>query len=296
MSFQRLIERIDALGDRLAPVVVLTCRREYRGMLRGWIWTTFCTLLAVAALAGCLFGEEAVRDMINLSKPTPGPKFFIGFLCYLLFFGLSMSSMMASMQVSQGWKNQKNLAPDYYLTPMGDREIARGFFQLWNFRCLSAGSLVLPVLAVFYQLRFLGVEWVFALPLSVWCLCVLMGNIVFAFSCINNPFLCRPAGCAFLGVGSMLLLCYGLPMSCVFTARFWGSFLMHHHEIFEPRFWLPGLVLATMASFRLTWRLIDYNSERSRPIGVKLRVTASLIPISLLLIGVPWAILRLLFR
>ena len=84
--FQRLIAHIDALGDRVHPIVVLQARRYFRNRGRGaalFVWTT---LLAVAALGVFMYVDVLFADPAPYNYHTE----LIRILRILIIFQLSL--------------------------------------------------------------------------------------------------------------------------------------------------------------------------------------------------------------
>jgi len=125
--FRRLIAHIDALGDRVHPIVVLMLRKQKFWL--GFLPLTVGTHIALFLIVWC--GQRLVHDF--------GPSinaFGSSYLSLALFFPFVFPFGMAV----NGYHTIKKSDPLLLLIPLSDRSIWIGFYLAGLYQALPFGA------------------------------------------------------------------------------------------------------------------------------------------------------------
>ena len=301
---RRLIARIDALGDRVHPVVVLQLRRYFRNVARGYNFLAWTILLAAAAI-GVIVYEDVIFAVPKLDAyrrglydNTPfmwmvGP--FIGFQ---LFFGVAPALCFRCWVLY--WR-MKWADPLMVTTSMSERKFYAGYYyQVSSWEIFSGLVYFLPYLTFAYLLRLIPLSWVLFYPFIFVAVGWTLGNICYPIALASRTLFQRIvlSVLAVLFFALVFVVGFGVTMTMITAPLgipFRGALpfvTTIGMELRRFELWFPVFLVAVPAYSCTAWRLIDYNLDRRRSFWRKLfRSLGVYALLTALLIGL-WFALR----
>jgi len=251
---QRLAANIDALGDRVHPIVVLMLRKQ--GLWKGWVPLTVGTHILLLVIVW--FGEDLARNFGGSSE------FGSIYLKFLLIVPL-IAPFGATVN---GYSIVQKSDPLLFL-PFSDRNIWFGFFLTGLFHGFCSWCFAVLMLSYCYAMKWVPLEWVLLYPLLG-----LFAGCLFAVCCVSI----NVAAKTVVHRSFSFLICF-LPMWCLIVLVIQPPQTRSHilaplfrvvpASLFEPVCWVPVLVVAVPVTLLVAWKLFNFNLVRRRPFVLK---------------------------
>jgi len=253
---QRLAANIDALGDRIHPIVVLMLRKQR--FWKGWGPLTVGTHLLLLVLVW--FNEAFARYF--------GPQVSIFGSAYLNCF-LIIPTFASFGVVNHGYRLVQKSDPLLLSTSLSDRSVWVGFYLTGLYHGLCAWCYAVLMLSYCYAMKWVTLEWVLLYPLLglfAGCLLASLGlSISVAAKTIVHRIFLFPIW--FLPIWCLLMLLMLPPQARSHTLAL--LFRTVPASLFEPVCWIPMLVVVVPAFLLVAWKLFNFNLVRRRPFIVK---------------------------
>ena len=255
---QRFIAGIDALGDRVHPIVVLMLRKQgfWKGMVPLTVGTHILLLFIVMG------GEQLTRSFgQGVNYEIVGMLLWV-FSCFPCFASYGM--------VVNGYRFVQKSDPLLLSTPLSDRSVWLGFYLAGLYQGFGMWCYVVLIYSYCHALRWVPLEYVLLYPL----LSLLAGYVVTAL--ITSMY----AAARTVAHHCFLFPIWFLPMWCFLVVFMQPSWIRSRilvflipTPLFEPICWVPVLVLAVPAYLWAAWKLFHFNLPRRRPFVVKYGVS-----------------------
>jgi hypothetical protein len=249
---QRLLANIDALGDRIHPIIVLMLRKQR-------FWKSWCPVVVGTHLLLFVivyFNEAFVRYFDHQIS-------FVGMM-YLKFF-LIMPFIASTGFAVNGYYFVQKSDPLLLLIPISDRSIWFGFYLTGLYHGVSAWCYVVLMLSYCYVLKWVPLEWVLLYPLlSLFAGCLFNALVIsmsVAAKTVVHRYFVFPIW--FFPTWCLMMLCIEPPqIRSLILAPFPSS-------LFEPACFLPVLAVAVPVYLLAAWKLFHFNLPRRRSFLVK---------------------------
>ena len=253
---ERLVANIDALGDRIHPIVVLMLRKQ-------GFWKSWCPVVVgthIALLVIVWFGEPLVHHF--------GPQICIFGEGYLRFL-LILPTLMPFGSAVNGYPFIQKKDPLLLLTPLSDRSIWLGFYLDGLYHGLCAWCYVVLTYSYCYAMKWVPLEYVLFYPLFsllAGCLYTTLGvSMNVAAKTVVHRFFIFPIW--FFPLWCLMMLFVQPPQ--VQSRMLSLLFRVIPSSLLEPVCWIPVLAVATVAYLFAAWKLFHFNLVRRRPFIVK---------------------------
>jgi len=275
---RRLIAHIDALGDRVHPIVVLNSRGIVKPLV---VFSPFFVFHIALGLCVGLGGEWV---------HAPGTISAARIVLAILFFFLFLAPF-CPFDRYQVWQR---LDPLLLLIPCSDRSIWAAFYLIGLLEALRLWCCVMFMVSYCYALQWVTLEWVF-FPLF----CLLAGCF-FATLGLSLTVAARTGWQRGFLIPIWMLLFFsvliGAFLRIMFPAQCWAFlFQVFPESLFEPICWVPVLVLAVPTYLGTAWKLFNFNLVRRRSFIIKYGVSIlAYVTLTAFLVGL-WFALRWVF-
>ena len=294
---RRLLAHIDALGDRVHPIVVLQLRRHFRRTGKGLGYLVWTIILALAAI-GVILYDDVIFAQPGLNEYRRG---LYGNTLFVRPAGMMFIFLGAAGAISgfagglwQPYWLLKKHDPLMVLTPMSERQFYVGFYQVSIGGLFSFIASLLPYLTFAYLLRLIPLSWVIVYPFVFAAACWMLGNICYSIALTSRTLFQR---IILLVLFMMLFYFFGftvimlaMPLAPIPTSILYVTEI--GSELLRFELWFPVFCVAVALYSFAAWRLIDYNLDRRRSFWRKLfRSLSVYAAISVFLVGL-WFALR----
>ena len=277
---KKLLAHINALGDRVHPIVVLMLRKQK--FWHGFLPLTVGTHIVLFLIMWC--GNRLAYDF--------GPSinaFGSAYLSLALVFPFVFPFGMAV----NGYHIIKKSDPLLLLIPLSDRSIWIGFYLAGLYQGVAIWCWAVLMLSYCYALQWVPLEWVLLYPLLSLLTGCLFGTLGMSMSVAAKTVVQR----------CFLFPIFFVPMWCIMMlllqppqVQSWMLRSLFHSvpsSLFEPICWIPMLVLAVPAYLWTAWKLFNFNLVRRRSFILKYCVSIFVYAtLTALLVGL-WFALRL---
>ncbi|MDR3108426.1 MAG: hypothetical protein LBU65_01890 [Planctomycetaceae bacterium] len=277
----KLIARIDAISERLSPIVVWEFRRNFRRNNMGVVWLIFTSLIIFAAIV-CLFYADTIEKNITSAildvKTSTGRNFLMAIVIPFVSplagacVGAIIGAIIAPSISIINWSYNKVKFPDYHMAVTRE-QIYDGYYQFMVIQLCRLYSFIFCAAMFVYSFRIISLEIILYLLVLLIILAVL-ANIIYTIACCCNTnryqIVLRLVVSAIVFVTSISLM---IILATGFIVI--SSSSMINQQTLTIERWLPLLIVAVITYLYVCKRLHKYNRNTKRSDWIKLFVTMS---------------------